>query len=478
MFLAFSVTSLHNMTFLKSFVTFFLVISPCFCFVNRQSSPSFAVRIPSPDESEVCPSGTPVFVSPQAVLHPLYISTHVIAPTVIDLSGYAPITIGSVPLDLVTLITGLSTSYITVKPGGLPTGTGGLKPSASQYAQAQLLASVLSEIEAPGATVSVAGLSNSEARQVLTDLLRQISVDGIVPGRESDDVSSLLSLLTQSVSGGSAAPSLISSLLADLGAPILTSTTSQTSNPESFSNLSPTPGAILTSNTASTLPATVPSTITSTSAASPASLLAQTSTTFFVAAQGTGAARMKERRQAGGSPPPGPPPGSPPGPPPGPPPSGAPPPLPSGVPPGPPPPGVPPPDGPGPLTDNPSMISFVQPNGSLVQGCGKQLMLTIRDGQLFSELGVYSVSENVSSQVFIAHPPPVQAISTMFSFDSGSLTWSNDNFTGGSALFCDYNGMIIATFDGLYPEGCTAIGLTNVDVSSGSLITSRALSAD
>ncbi|TDZ61118.1 hypothetical protein CTRI78_v004567 [Colletotrichum trifolii] len=76
---------------------------------------------------------------------------------------------------------------------------------------------------------------------------------------------------------------------------------------------------------------------------------------------------------------------------------------------------------------------------------------------------------------------PLGSITVTFSLNNGALTWSNDQFFGGQAGFCqDAAGQVYATFADpavAYPAGCTAIQLGPVVAStcqSGSIVSSLA----
>jgi hypothetical protein len=64
---------------------------------------------------------------------------------------------------------------------------------------------------------------------------------------------------------------------------------------------------------------------------------------------------------------------------------------------------------------------------------------------------------------------PPGSIDRTFSLEEGVLHWRNERFAGGEALFCNLNGYVTGVFNGVYPDGCSPIRLTQVS-TQGKLV--------
>ena len=113
-------------------------------------------------------------------------------------------------------------------------------------------------------------------------------------------------------------------------------------------------------------------------------------------------------------------------------------------------------------------MQYVGSGGYGTDNKNTAILWTVINGQLVSltEGGYLSFSSGHSNP--LAPSPRVQSIFSNFAVESdGTLTWSNSEFSQGSAKFCQqqYDGLIVS-YSGATPPGCVESGLRAVAPSS------------
>jgi len=107
------------------------------------------------------------------------------------------------------------------------------------------------------------------------------------------------------------------------------------------------------------------------------------------------------------------------------------------------------------------------PNGNTTLDRAKAANFTIQNGQLFAGGLQYSTNSGVSYQLFAASST-VGTITGTFSVQSGGLTWSNPQFSNGTAQFVKSpkgvldNAQILAVFNppSTLPPEWSTIGMS------------------
>ena len=428
--------------------------------VPRQAYSTYIPPILTP-RIDACPSVPPVVVSPQVMQYHVYVSTYVTAPTVIDLGDNANLTINNVPSNVETVVVASYTTYVTLSSlssssNPFPT-TALATPAYTNGAVAAALSSLGQELTSlgsnPTAVSSLLSLFGQEISSVGTNpaakasILSSFEQDIGALGANPTAASAILSEFAQDLNTIGANPSAAVSLLSSLEQGLAT----QTPNPSAAAAVSSligqlssaiasgVPGApslpsspilsggVIPSGLSSGAPSVIPvsslstsntasSVVTSsgqvTTSATSTTIGASSSTSFLLAVAATNLVKRQ----------------------------------------------------------SPPQDFFILPNGTLQEGCGEDVRLTINaQGQLSSRLGTYSTTQDATSQIFVPHTP-IDSVTTTFSFANGYLQWFNDNFTDGQALFCNTGTQLFATFDGVYPDNCTPVNLTNVPSSGMSAL--------
>jgi len=112
-----------------------------------------------------------------------------------------------------------------------------------------------------------------------------------------------------------------------------------------------------------------------------------------------------------------------------------------------------------------AISGLVSSSGGIVDWCNLAAKFNIVDGELMSNSGY------LSTNVGVAFAPLALSlnkgpISNTFTVINNKLRWENSAFASGVALYCmSTDGVVLAVFNGIYPQGCVVINLAVVQAS-------------